>query len=275
MMFDIFRLIRISQYNIDKDTRIREMNYLWRKWKTKDKIKNLDFLDKNVIFDHFKFVQKLRFVLPKNKRQCKKEISIKNLNEQKELRKLKRHLKNNYYNEISNNNIKNFIDPSCNLNQNNYMVNEDIIDGYYFHKRNPYINSNNDFHIVNRYENNDLERFYNMNGYLFNDHYVYNEYPYYNPYYTNDKENVKSLNYNYELYENYDYSKKDENVIKNTKKKKNEIFCSICGATETPVWRKLNNNKVCNACGLYFKSERRKKSNKKVLDNEKYLHFNN
>lgn len=30
--------------------------------------------------------------------------------------------------------------------------------------------------------------------------------------------------------------------------------CTQCGTSETPLWRRVNSNLVCNACGLYFRT---------------------
>lgn len=52
-------------------------------------------------------------------------------------------------------------------------------------------------------------------------------------------------NYNIDSYKNY------------YKTYELESICSHCGATQTSLWRKLEGNIVCNACGLYFKMHNR------------------
>lgn len=32
-----------------------------------------------------------------------------------------------------------------------------------------------------------------------------------------------------------------------------EKICTNCGIKHTTAWRRLNNDLVCNACGLYYK----------------------
>lgn len=77
----------------------------------------------------------------------------------------------------------------------------------------------------------------------FNNEGVYNGDLYYNymPYTREITPNTIN-NFDYSMYSNDPYKLYDGDNV-----------CTHCGATKTSLWRKLQGNIVCNACGLYFK----------------------
>lgn len=71
--------------------------------------------------------------------------------------------------------------------------------------------------------------------------------------YNNDEEKIKAAN----LPRNFSFFVNDEN----------DPVCAHCDSVETSLWRKIEGNTVCNACGLYFKMHgvKRPKSLKKSI----------
>lgn len=61
-------------------------------------------------------------------------------------------------------------------------------------------------------------------------------------------------------------TKKDKSSIHKSKSTSNLLaprksysanVCAFCKTTTTPLWRKVNNQEVCNACGIYWRTHQR------------------
>ncbi|EPR78690.1 GATA zinc finger protein [Spraguea lophii 42_110] len=51
--------------------------------------------------------------------------------------------------------------------------------------------------------------------------------------------------------------------------RENSPYCKLCGTTETCVWRRIGNDVVCNACGLYYKIHGRRRPESVVRNRNK------
>lgn len=127
-----------------------------------------------------------------------------------------------------------------------------------------------DYHYKNPGTIDEHEGFYQRSEYNYApvDYEVQNEFQRtYNSWSNLYKSMSNTVNHNENYYENnendinYPIEKNNYNTVYNN----NDPICAHCDATETSLWRRLDGNTVCNACGLYFKMHgvRRPKTLKK------------
>ncbi|KAJ3030676.1 UNVERIFIED_CONTAM: hypothetical protein HDU68_008203 [Siphonaria sp. JEL0065] len=57
-----------------------------------------------------------------------------------------------------------------------------------------------------------------------------------------------------------EYKRYKEAQKKKMRQKSRNLVCADCGTTSTPLWRKHGDASLCNACGLYVKQYRQRKS---------------
>ncbi|KAG0442266.1 hypothetical protein DMUE_0401 [Dictyocoela muelleri] len=160
------------------------------------------------------------------------------------------------------------------LDQNNHFLNQN---NQFMNQNNQFMNQNNQFMNQNNHLNPQNSDFQQQNPYF-----PYDEYAFYydNPYVNSapcipNSNNLFGNIHKLGQYEEIDHKKnllpsrmeQETRKLKVGTRKKREIkniaqtkdkdyVCYVCGIKDTPVWRRINKQKVCNACGLYFKNKR-------------------